>query len=177
MAFATASIVLKCPICEVTADNGNCDDWILQHPKEAAKLMGYTLVDDSKPKSRLAEILGVEEDQEWQIKHRGGEIFRIHEGRRQSKESNGWENTHSEIGISELIKDPELIIPVAKWSDLDIKISEWISENVESADTIHRGEGGNLYVTRSDGELIRIDDLLFRRIRAGQHIKIPIKNG
>lgn len=58
----------ECPIYpRVSQSNRTCKDWVLIHPYEAARLMGYEMVGDhteekeaSMGKPRICEVLGVE---------------------------------------------------------------------------------------------------------------------
>lgn len=56
----------NCPIiAEVLKhDDQSCQAWILNHPHEAARLMGYEVIEDEKEanmdKPRICEVLGVE---------------------------------------------------------------------------------------------------------------------
>lgn len=81
---------------------------------------------DSTLKFRLAEILGVEEDQEWTIEGNPDIIFRIHNGERQwkGKSSRKWDYCCQEVVLTKLINNPDLIQPVSltKWTEREIEI-------------------------------------------------------
>lgn len=126
-----------CPIFEVL--NGElCCFWVLEHPDEAARLMGYKVVEydpDFTPakeatkvsKSKLAEILGVEEDEEfkyeWQVFGLEGEKYRIHNGKRQYF-SDGWYDASAEVTLTEMIAHPEKIQRLPRWTEKDVEDAE-----------------------------------------------------
>lgn len=55
---------INCPVGNVKL-NYDCTEWVNEHPHEAARLMGYEVVEDEKEeikmdKPRICEVLGVE---------------------------------------------------------------------------------------------------------------------
>lgn len=78
-------------------------------------------VDEVKTKSRLAEILGVEEDERWQYK---GSLYRIHNGRREdwSNPGNYWRATCAEGELTDLINCPENIVKEGFLLDAELEI-------------------------------------------------------
>lgn len=65
------------------------------------------LVEDKPARPRLAEILGVEEDEEWEC---DGGAYRIHGNRRQCLRNGDWGACAHEYTLSILIEDPSRII-------------------------------------------------------------------
>ena len=65
----------NCPNCPIFSKlpkisghvSTKCNKWIVDHPKEAAELMGYELVEETM-KPRICEVLGVEVGQIFKIK-------------------------------------------------------------------------------------------------------------
>jgi hypothetical protein len=66
------------------------------------------MFEEVKPMSRLAEILGVEEGQEFQVKGIKN-TFKIVDGRRMHNAYGDWEPIHSETGLTDIINHPEKI--------------------------------------------------------------------
>lgn len=108
-----------------------CCFWVLEHPDEAARLMGYKVVEydpDFKPveeemkvnKSRLAEILGVEEDQEFMFE---GIKYRVHNGNRQYFYC-VWHDAAAEDILTRIINHPEEIQRLPRWTEKDVEDAE-----------------------------------------------------
>ena len=116
----------SCPLDKYADYGDECDrDLIKMYYQEC----GFELI-DSTLKSRLAEILGVEEDQEWITTNEEGKIFRIHNGARQWKfkeiPSCSWNVCWMEEELAELINNPNLIQPVPtipEWTEREIEIA------------------------------------------------------
>lgn len=70
-------------------------------------------------KSRLAEILSVEEDEKFTIKGEGYlGFFRIHDGvREQSADGKEWKRWLDEVSLTDIINDPSLIQKKPRFSD------------------------------------------------------------
>lgn len=69
----------NCPIiAEVLKhDDQSCQAWILNHPHEAARLMGYEVIEDEKEdanmdKPRICKVLGVEVGEDVKYRHTDG---------------------------------------------------------------------------------------------------------
>lgn len=126
----------NCPLNDcVHKHNVFCTDELAE--EAFAKLYeecGFELVNDTNEveskleshTSRLAEILSVEEDQEWTIEGNPDIIFRIHDGERQwkGKSSRKWDYCCQEVMLTKLINNPDLIQPVSltKWTEREIEI-------------------------------------------------------
>lgn len=126
----------KCPLNSYAHEHAMfCTDEIAE--EAFAKLYedcGFELVNDTDEveskleshTSRLAEILSVEEDQEWTIEGNPDIIFRIHDGERQwkGKSSRKWDYCCKEVMLTKLINNPDLIQPVSltKWTEREIEI-------------------------------------------------------
>lgn len=80
-------------------------------------------------KSKLAEILGVEEDEEFTIK---GECatYRIHNGKRECKHNvDGWYTCGFEKELIELINDPSLIQKKPRFTDEEMTVLRWLHKH------------------------------------------------
>ena len=118
------SFCKDCALNKYSEKNVVCDENIFsEHYQEC----GFELI-DSTLKFRLAEILGVEEGQEWIVTKEEGKIFRIHNGARQwkLKDETSWRDCGSERRLTELINNPNLIQPIPT-------IPEWTKREIEIA--------------------------------------------
>ena len=76
----------NCALREPVGDPDKvCADWAEYHPHEAARLMGYEVVEDEKEeanmdKPRICEVLGVEVDEEWTVSGNDIAIYRVSGG-------------------------------------------------------------------------------------------------
>ena len=74
--------------------------------------------------SRLAEIFGVKEDEEFKYEYQGFgfecEKYRIHNGKRQYF-SDGWYDASSEMKLTEMIAHPERIQRLPRWTEQDVE--------------------------------------------------------
>ena len=126
----------KCPLYDYVHEYAMfCTDKIAEEAfAKLYKECGFELVNDTDEVEsnseahtfRLAEILGVEEDQEWIIKDDPDNIYRIHEGERQwkGKSSRKWDYCCQEVMLTNLINNPDLIQPISltKWTEREIEI-------------------------------------------------------
>ncbi len=87
---------------------------------------GFEKVKETE-RSLLAEILGVEEEQEWIIDGDGNTVFRIKNGIREQKVSKGqWLQCGSELVLAALIKNPLRITILPQkfnWTEREIEIA------------------------------------------------------
>ena len=77
----------ECDTCPMynRCPNDFCSEWAVDHPHEAARLMGYEVVEDEKEeanmdKPRICEVLGVEVDEEWTVSGNDIAIYRVSGG-------------------------------------------------------------------------------------------------
>ena len=82
----------ECPLDKANESRA-CWDWIQEYPIEAARLMGYEVVEDEQfrevtkmmkeanmDKPRICEVLGVEVDEEWTVSGNDIAIYRVSGG-------------------------------------------------------------------------------------------------
>lgn len=81
-------------------------------------------------KSRLAEVLGLKENEEYTVKDGDNIVYRIHNGERQYKDALGcWKYVCSENSLTVLINNPSLIIHKPRFSDEEMTMLRWLHEH------------------------------------------------
>ncbi len=121
----------SCPLDKYADYGDECDRDLFKMYYQECR---FELIDSTpKPKSCLAEILGVEEYQEWIIDDNKNIIYRIADGIRQQRVphyANGeWYNCGNENELTALIKNPSKIhvIPttptIPEWTEREIEIA------------------------------------------------------
>ena len=180
---------LFCPISNKT--KGMCSTWINDNPNEAARLMGYEVVEDDcdqSPKSRnsvakkeeanmnkprICEVLGVEVNQNFQfndflfdevknyIINTDGEIRNIL----------GGEVTSSELCY--IINNSDCIIHMPHWTEQEVEDAKYIKRIME-VDMVRRNEyGSGLVAIRSDVNVsIVINRELFPSLCPGEVVAL-----
>lgn len=129
----------ECPLNDYIHEHAMfCTDEIAEEAfAKLYKECGFEEVEETEENtksSRLAEILGVEEDQEWTIEGNPDIIFRIHNGERQwkGKSSRKWDYCCQEAVLTKLINNPNLIQPISsyQWTVREIEIAKaWKTMN------------------------------------------------
>ena len=110
--------------------------------------------EDQKPKSRLAEILGVEEDEEWTatyLPETSGSVYRVHSGRRQYKlKDGGWSDCHVEEDLSCIINHPENVVHIPRLTEAELAICKYVGAKWVSKDKIRDDGGASLWRKKPD---------------------------
>lgn len=125
-------------------------------------------------KSRLAEVLAVEEDEEYTVKDGDNIVYRIHNGDRQYKDALGrWHNECSENTLTMLINDPSLIQRKPRFTDEEMTVLRWLHKHAKlrrfyktidghigaTSDGIYSLDGNIAYYLLKPGEAIDLDEL------------------
>ena len=128
-----------CPFDEATEGN-SCVDWIDDHPHEAARLMGYEVVEDdcveprkhkeeaNMDKPRICEVLGVEVDEEFTYDFRENQVnrgtFKIGaDGNRYYKAgADPWNPCYNEEDLLVIINHPDRIIRKPRFTEQEVEI-------------------------------------------------------
>lgn len=93
---------------------------------------------EQNDKPRLAEVLGVEEDEEWAYPGLAGK-YRIHKGTREELNKVGsselWVSCHNEAELTKIINHPESIIRLPRLTEGERRIcqdvgAKWVSRGV-----------------------------------------------
>lgn len=130
--------------------SGPCYTWCKEHTEEAARLMGYEVIDDTptdtptasgdiptkeltEKKPRLAEVLGVEEDKIWFCES-SNLMYRIHDAvvEFRTNKSEQWEMCLHTPFIFDIINHPESIIRAPRMTEAELAIckavgAKWVS--------------------------------------------------
>lgn len=93
---------------------------------------------EERKRSRLCEILGVEEDEEWTYPGFIKWTYRIHNGIREYKYENvNWRSAAAELDLIRMIEHPELIIHKKTLTEDEIALckligAKWVSRNASA---------------------------------------------
>ena len=117
-------------------------------------------------KSRLAEILGVEEDQEWTFEY--GK-YRIHDGMREFDVRGEWKLGNSEIVLANIIKHPEKIKRLPRWTEQDVEDAKAIKRVFKNAYEAERSADHRAVFIRSTQNWIdSVDEYLLPSLKPGE---------
>lgn len=121
-------------------------------------------------KSRLAEILGVEEDQEFLYKY--GK-YRIHNGLRQHWNSGGWYISGNECGLVEIINHPEKINRLPRWTEQDVEDAKAIKRVFKNAYEAERSADSRAVFIRSTQNWIdSVAEYLLPSLEINEKVKL-----
>ena len=138
---------------------------------------------DKLDKPRLAEMLGVEEDEVWTYPGLIGP-YRVHDGIRQYKVRKGnWCNCANEVDLAEIINHPESIIRVPSLTEPELAIcramgAKWVSrdDDVRSVELWRekpRKTNSGIYVGEQSGSRIAmVNPSLFPSVEPGDCIEV-----
>lgn len=162
----------RCPIDGRTGGT-SCADWINAHPAEAARLMGYEVVEDTATgetpdgKPCICEVLGVEV----------GERFKVRGSICAYVDENGivrWDDNDimNPVHICDLINDKSRIIRKPRFSEEEVADAEALVR-ILGATQIKRTEyGGNLHATIGRIAEVVINQDLFPSLLPGQSVAL-----
>ena len=166
-----------CPIYE-KADDGTCSLWVVSHPYEAARLMGYEVVEDEQfrkekkkeeanmDKPRICEVMGVEVDEEFTIGE--NQYFIDKSGDMWCVTKNG-EKLKCGTAICCAINHPERIIRKTRFTEQDVEDAKYI-RRILKVDSVRRNIYGNgLIAMKSDNTVsVVINSEMFPSIHSGE---------
>lgn len=174
--FCHATICSKCPLQgPVTncADTSDCSIWVVEHPHEAAHLMGFEVVEDEKEeanmdKPRICEVLGVEVGEHFKVNGYKGEYHVNEDGVLK------WGGQTSDDAIYECINHPDRIIRKPRFTQQEVESAKIISVLFPEATHIERLRGSKvLGITGAeDGWIADIESSLFPEIKSGQSVTL-----
>ena len=132
---------------EGTEDQDDQEPPIIEFPFQETK---------TADKPRLAEVLGVEEDEEWEAL---AAVCRIHNGFREIKRGDGWEKGDNEMFLTAIINSPNFIkrLPCPRFTEREIALMramgvEWVSRDPRSDSQVELYTEKPAY--RADGEFV-----------------------
>ena len=171
----------ECPMNQESPAKECCVDFRKSHPHEAARLMGYEVVEDdhipqaekkeetNMGKPRICEVLGVDVD----------EVFTIETPVRKSTycridEKGKIYNTCVET-LCYAINHPDGIIRKPRWTEQEVEDAKAIRRIMSEYTDIVRKKDGcvtHLFLTSEDVEDYFLDSGLFPSLRPGETVKL-----
>ncbi len=171
----------ECPMNQESPAKECCVDFRKSHPHEAARLMGYEVVEDdhipqaekkeetNMGKPRICEVLGVDVD----------EVFTIETPVRKSTycridEKGKIYNTCVET-LCYAINHPDCIIRKPCWTEQEVEDAKAIRRIMSEYTDIVRKKDGcvtHLFLTSEDVEDYFLDSGLFPSLRPGETVKL-----
>lgn len=165
----------SCPLRHVSSYKV-CRDWVSGHPVEAARLMGYEVVEDPKvvkidqvkqDKPRICEVLGVEVEETFTAKTPWGNFERC------VIDENGMAMNFGTNVICHIINHPECIVRKPRFTALELADAIAIRRLHPDAHSIRRGTGAAMLLFDKDGFIVgHISTDLFPSINADQTVKL-----
>ena len=154
-------------------DTSECGVWAVEHPHEAAHLMGFEVVEDEKEeanmdKPRICEVLGVEVGEHFKVNGYKGEYHVNEDGVLK------WGGQTSDDAIYECINHPDRIIRKPRFTQQEVESAKIISVLFPEATHIERLRGSKvLGITGAeDGWIADIESSLFPEIKSGQSVTL-----
>lgn len=192
-----ATLCKDCELERLAKSRGfkSCVNFQNAHPHEAARLMGYEVVEDAAPtlkdaidkyleikqeeasmdKPRICELLGVEVDEEFTYNFGENQVnrgtFKIGaDGNRYYKaEADPWNPCYNEEDLLVIINHPDRIIRKPRFTEQEVEDAKKIKYLLPNAIGIGRQAGIiMLYVNRLDGSFTELKQDLFPSIQPGQ---------
>ena len=174
--FCHATICSKCPLQgPVTncADTSDCSIWVVEHPHEAAHLMGFEVVEDEKEeanmdKPRICEVLGVEVGEHFKVNGYKGEYHVNEDGVLK------WGGQTSDDAIYECINHPDRIIRKPRFTQQEVELFRAIQVLYPKAEYVERiKDSGVIGLSNNTcGWIMDIDKDLFQALRPGESVKL-----
>lgn len=183
-----------CQGCPIDKVNGGCAcwDWIQEHPYEAARLMGYEVVEensnklketlingnkeevnmDKQARPRICEVLGVEVGERFRIDYPKGmtvwlhinkEGFVVREG--------GPKNLKIGNSVAWAINHPDRIIRKPRWTQQEVERARAIKVLYPDAESLEE-QDPHVKVLNSKFVIAAFDTALFPSLRTGETVKL-----
>lgn len=172
-----------CQGCPIDKVNGGCAcwDWIQEHPYEAARLMGYEVVEENSnklketlingnkeevnmDKPRICEVLGVEVGEWWEY---GGLEYSVTEKGLIIDHN----NTVHFTGLTGAINQPGQIVHKPPWTQQEVEDAKVLARAL-LADGFERDTIGDVFATSSVACRTLIDSRMFPSLRSGETVKL-----
>ena len=178
----------ECDTCPMNnrCPNDFCSEWAVDHPHEAARLMGYEVVEDEKEeanmdKPRICEVLGVEVDEEWTVSGNDIAIYRVSGGvaleYAMPKYNGSGYGQWLPAGMPclvDFINHPDRIIRKPRFTQQEVESAKIISVLFPEATHIERLRGSNalIIIGADNGWIANIENSLFQEIKSGQSVTL-----
>ena len=166
----------ECDTCPMynRCPNDFCSEWAVDHPHEAARLMGYEVVEDEKEeanmdKPRICEVLGVEPKEKFDA------------GSYKDAYVDLYGTIRTNIGtlmdadqVCNIINHPDRIIRKPRFTQQEVESAKIISVLFPEATHIGRLRGSNalIIIGADNGWIANIENSLFQEIKSGQSVTL-----
>lgn len=177
----------NCALREPVGDPDKvCADWAEYHPHEAARLMGYEVVEDEKEeanmdKPRICEVLGVEVDEEWTVSGNDIAIYRVSGGvaleyamPKYNGDGYGKWLPAGMPCLVDFINHPDRIIRKPRFTQQEVELFRAIQVLYPKAEYVERiKDSGVIGLSNNTcGWIMDIDKDLFQALRPGESVKL-----
>lgn len=177
---------LECPIKGKTfiTDSSSCCNWVDAHPHEAARLMGYEVVEDDKvveidqfkkeanmdkqEKPRICEVLGVEVGKWFTFDMLDYKVAENGDMKWRSDYESSFINA---VALLEMINHPERIIRKPRWTEQEVERAKAIKVLYPEADHLDECDP-QIKVLNTSFVIATHDNALFTSLRPGETIKL-----
>ena len=163
-----------------------CEPWAEAHPHEAARLMGYEVVEDEKEeanmdKPRICEVLGVEVDEEWTVSGNDIAIYRVSGGvaleyamPKYNGDGYGKWLPAGMPCLVDFINHPDRIIRKPRFTQQEVELFRAIQVLYPKAEYVERiKDSGVIGLSNNTcGWIMDIDKDLFQALRPGESVKL-----
>lgn len=171
---------INCPVGNVKL-NYDCTEWVNEHPHEAARLMGYEVVEDEKEeikmdKPRICEVLGVDvgerfvykdpnkEETTLYVEENGMVVFIFKDGQK-------LQDIGMDYVLVQAINHPERIIRKPRWTEQEVERAKAIKMLYSEAESIEM-YGFGIRVFNRKLVIATLDPSLFPSLRSNEIITL-----
>lgn len=171
---------INCPVGNVKL-NYDCTEWVNEHPHEAARLMGYEVVEDEKEeikmdKPRICEVLGVDvgerfvykdpnkEETTLYVEENGMVVFIFKDGQK-------LQDIGMDYVLVQAINHPERIIRKPRWTEQEVERAKAIRLLYPEADSLDECDP-HIKVLDSKFVVATLDTALFPSLHTGELVKL-----
>lgn len=182
----------NCALREPVGDPDKvCADWAEYHPHEAARLMGFEVVEDdtltlgkaiekylkikeedNMDKPRICEVLGVEPEEKFEIRGNTLGRFRINKyGTFQIEISNDCWGFSTVECLNNLINHPENIARKPRWTEQEVERAKAIRLLYPEADSLNECDP-YIKVFNNKFVIATLDTALFPSLCPGESVKL-----
>ena len=177
----------ECPMNQESPAKECCVDFRKSHPHEAARLMGYEVVEDdhipqaekkeetNMDKPRICEVLGVEVNENFKFNDFPFDECKVYfvgtDG--EIRNAKGGSVTGGELCY--IINNPDCIIHKPRWTEQEVEDAKAIRRIMSEYTDIVRKKDGcvtHLFLTSEDVEDYFLDSGLFPSLRPGETVKL-----
>ena len=159
----------------------SCESWCKTNQEEAARLLGYEVVEDSKgveidtvkkeanmDKPRICEVLGVEVGEVWTFDNDPTK-FRINkDGHREYYHCDRWQDGCAEFNLCDVINHPDFINRNPRFTQQEVEAAKAIKTLFPCAVSVKRLDLSIRVQDRDEVLIVQLSNSLFRSIQLGE---------